>query len=266
MSRKTAVILFATALAALLAEPFLARTFPAGAGLSGSGLARAEDRTIVNGINPHFPPFSFLGAGGRATGFDIEAVDWIAAKMGFAVKHQPMDLDAIVGALASGKIDLIASGMTASAERARSLDFTKPYYTVTQVLVAAKEDTRDLTLLLASGGRIGAQRGTVTATLLRELSRKPGYAFVPVLYDSSARSLEDVTSRRLDAAAMDSTIAGEMAGADFRVAGDLGAPPEVYGYAVRKGNRELLDKLNKGLELLMASPRWEELKRKYRLK
>ena len=47
--------------------------------------------------------------------------------------------------------------------------------------------------------------------------------------------------------------------------GTFEAPPENYGYAVRKADTELLETLNKGLALLMADPYWQELKKKYNI-
>jgi polar amino acid transport system substrate-binding protein len=42
-------------------------------------------------------------------------------------------------------------------------------------------------------------------------------------------------------------------------------PDEEFGYAVRKEDKELLGKVNAGLKKLMASPTWNELKKKYDL-
>ena len=49
----------------------------------------------------------------------------------------------------------------------------------------------------------------------------------------------------------------------FKIAGTFQAPPEDYAYAVRKGDKALLETLNKGLKLLMADPYWKQLKKKY---
>ncbi len=240
--------------------------FLAAAFLVLGGLAQAEEKVYVNGIDFGFPPFGFVGKDGKPAGFDVESVDWIAKKMGFKVKHQPMDWDGIIPALTAKKIDLIASGMSATAERAKVVAFTIPYYEVTQVLVVKKDQAADLKTLLTSGKKIGVQRGTVTNKLLEELVKKPEYKFELALYDSTDLSMEDVANGRIAGSGMDSTIAAEMVKKPFKVAGIFDAPPEVYGYAVRKEDKELLDKLNKGLELLMKDPHWAELKKKYDVK
>lgn len=63
-----------------------------GVALACSLSSAASAKTYVNGIDANYPPFSFVGEDGNPTGFDIEAMNWIAAKMGFEVKHQPMGL------------------------------------------------------------------------------------------------------------------------------------------------------------------------------
>ncbi len=228
------------------------------------GGAVAAEKSYVNGIDFGFPPFGFVDKDGKPAGFDVEAVNWIANKMGFSVKHQPTDWDGIIPALNAGKIDFIASGMSATAERAKIVNFTIPYYSVTQVLVVRGDEGMDLAAFLTSGKKIGVQRGTVTAGLLEELVKQPGYKFELVQYDSTDLSMQDLPIGRIDGSGMDSSIAHEvMKGTDYKVAGTFDVAPENYAYAVRKADTELLETLNQGLKLLMADPYWEELKAKW---
>jgi polar amino acid transport system substrate-binding protein len=229
-----------------------------------SGAALAEQKTYINGIDFGFPPFGFVDKDGKPSGFDVESLDWIAKKMGFTVKHQPMDWDGIIPALTAKKIDIIASGMSATAERAKIVNFSIPYYEVTQVLVVKGDNAATFDSLLKSGKKIGVQRGTVTNKLLEELAKKEGYKFELALYDSTDLSMEDVKIGRIDGSGMDSSIAKElMKSQPYKVAGTFDVPSEKYGYAIRKEDKEFLDTINKGLEMLMKDPYWQELKKKY---
>jgi polar amino acid transport system substrate-binding protein len=235
-------------------------------GLAVAGSALAADKTYVNGIDFGFPPFGFVDKQGNPAGFDVDAVNWIAKKMGFKVKHQPMDWDGIIPALTSGKIDFIASGMSATAERNELVDFTIPYYVVTQVLVVQPDDDRSLEQVLKSKDKIGVQRGTVTNKLLKKLQKKADYNFEIVEYDSTDLSLQDMAIGRIAGSGMDSSIANELLKTkDFKVAGTFEAPPENYAYAVREEDNELLRTLNEGLRMLMDDPYWEELKAKWEI-
>lgn len=230
------------------------------------GGAAAADKVFVNGIDFGFPPFGFVDKAGNPAGFDVEAVNWIADKMGFKVKHQPTDWDGIIPALNAKKLDFIASGMSATAERAQIVNFTIPYYTVTQVLVVRGDEKMDLDGFLKNGRKIGVQRGTVTAKLLETISKNPGMHFEVVQYDSTDLSMQDLPIGRIDASGMDSSIAHEvMKGKNYKIAGTFDVPPENYAYAVRKTDTELLETLNRGLKMLMADPYWEELKAKWEI-
>jgi len=229
-----------------------------------AGAALAEEKTYINGIDFGFPPFGFVDKDGKPAGFDVESMDWIAKKMGFKIKHQPMDWDGIIPALTAKKIDIIASGMSATEERAKIVNFSIPYYEVTQVLLVKGDDATPFADLLKTGKKIGVQRGTVTNKLLEEMSKKEGYKFELVLYDSTDLSMEDVKIGRIAGSGMDSSIAKElMKGQPYKVSGTFDVPSEKYGYAIRKEDKEFLDTVNKGLEQLMKDPYWQELKKKY---
>jgi polar amino acid transport system substrate-binding protein len=225
-----------------------------------------EEKVLINGIDGGgFPPYAFVDKEGKTVGFDVEAIEWIGKKMGFKVKHQPVEWSAIIPALEAKKIDMICSGMSATAERAQRVNFSDPYYKVTQVLVVKGDSKATLEQMLTTNKKIGVQRGTVTAKYLEELSKKPGMKFKLVQYDSSDLSMQDLPVGRIDGSGMDNTIAKEVLKKDknVKVVGTFDAPAENYGYAVRKDDAELLKKINDGLKLLMADPYWQELKKKY---
>jgi len=233
---------------------------------NGAANATAEGKTIINGIDGGgFPPYAYVDKSGKTVGFDVEAIEWIGKKMGFQVKHQPVEWSAIIPALETKKIDIICSGMSATAERAQRVAFSDPYYKVTQVMVVKKDNNATLQQMLTSGKKIGVQRGTVTAKYLEELVKKPGMKFTLVQYDSTDLAMQDLPVGRIDASGMDNTIAKDVLkkDQDAKVLGTFDAPSEDYAYAMRKDDTELQKKVNEGLKLLMADPYWQQLKKKY---
>ena len=229
----------------------------------GASPVKAE-KTYINGIDFGFPPFGYVDKAGNPTGFDVECVNWIAQKMGFKVKHQPMDWDGIIPALKAKKIDFIASGMGATEPRRKVVDFTIPYYQVTQVLLGMEDQKLDLAEILQSGKKIGTQRGTTNYNLLKSMLDSGKYKFKIREYDSTDLSLEDLKIGRIVGSGMDSSIAYELKkNQPYKIIGTFDYPAEDYAYAVRKGDKELLDLLNTGLKKLMADPQWKVLKAKY---
>lgn len=228
------------------------------------GTAGAQQKTLVNGIDFGFPPFGFVDAQGNPAGFDVESVNWIAEKMGFSVRHQPMDWDGIIPALNAGKIDFIASGMSITEKRKQVVNFTIPYYEVTQVLVVNEKEATPFEEMFTTGKKIGVQRGTNTHTLLIEMAEAEGKNFEIVPYDSTDLSMQDLPLGRIHGSAMDSSIAKEVKkDRPFKVSGTFDVPADGYGYAVRKADTDLLNTLNEGLKQLMADPYWAELKKKW---
>ena len=226
----------------------------------------AEDKVLVNGIDANFPPFAFVDKTGTPSGFDVDAMNWIAKEMGFKVKHQPMDWDGIIPSLNAKKIDLIASGMSVTEERRKQVSFTNPYWKILQVLVVPKDSKLTLDEILAKANKVGVQRGTSEAKWMEENLIKKGKDFQLVYYDSAPLAVEDVVNGRVVAAAMDDAPAQDaVKKKPVKILGEFGMSQEEFGYAVRKEDTELLNKLNEGLKKLMATPYWEELKKKYEL-
>ena len=221
---------------------------------------------IVNGIDANFPPFAYIDKTGKAAGFDVEAMDWIAKEMGFQVEHTPIDWDGIITSLLTKKIDVIASGMSITEARAKQVNFSIPYWKIEQVLVIKNDSSLSLDDILKGGKALGAQQGTSEAKWLKEEAAKQGWNFDLRYYSSAPLAVEDVLNGRIAAAAMDDAPARDAASKKpVKILGTFGMESEDFGYAVRKGDDELLAKVNEGLKKLMASPYWDELRQKYDL-
>ncbi len=221
---------------------------------------------IINGIDANFPPFAYIDKAGNPSGFDVESIEWIAKEMGFEVDHKPIDWDGIITSLLIKKIDVIASGMSITPDRAEKVDFSIPYWQIKQVLVVKKDSKATVKDLLTGKKIIGVQQGTSEAKWLKANAAENNWNFELRYYNSSPLAVEDVLNGRIAAAAMDDAPAKDAASKKaVKSIGTFGMHQEDFGYAVRKGDEKLLKTINTGLEKLMASPRWEELKKKYDL-
>jgi polar amino acid transport system substrate-binding protein len=228
-------------------------------------------KVYVDGIDAAFPPFSFIDETGDPTGFDVDVLRWIADAMGFEVQIVPIDWDAIVPTLVSGNIDLIASGMTITAARQEQVAFTDPYWAIDLVVVVRETEDADgepmpeLTLFEAirPGQKVGVQRGTTSQDWLEENVIGAGISIELVLYENFLLALEDLLIGRLDAAVMDGpTARSGILGRPLTIVGTINTG-EIYGYAVRKEDTELLALLNEGLRRIRATDTWDELVAKW---
>ena len=89
-----------------------------------------------------YEPMEFEGDGPRGlnyTGFDIELLDAMAVKIDANLEILAVPFDGILGNLASGTCDVVASSVTITKEREQEVDFTEPYFDADQSLLVKKD-------------------------------------------------------------------------------------------------------------------------------
>lgn len=227
-----------------------------------------KPRHYMVGIDGQYPPFSYVDSSGNATGFDVDSMRWIAEKKGLDVEFKAIAWDGIIPALQAKKIDLIYAGMTITDERKEKVNFSNPYWTVNQDVVAMKGSNISLEDVLSGSAIIGTQRGCTAAMWIEE--NLIGKGMMPQanlkLYDNTPLAVNDLESGRIDAVMYDDLSLKDMIeGKNIEKIGSVETKEE-FGIAVRKEDTALLDTLNEGLADLMKDPYWQELIAKHDMK
>ena len=93
--------------------------------------------TLTMATNATFQPYEYYD-GDNIVGIDVDIAQAICDKLGYDLKVEDMEFDAIVNAVKSGKADFGAAGMTVTEDRKKSIDFTDPYTTAEQVIIVQK--------------------------------------------------------------------------------------------------------------------------------
>lgn len=208
----------------------------------------ANNDVLVIGVDDKFAPMGFRDENNELTGFDIDYAKAAAEHMGMEVKFQPIDWKTKETELSSGRIDLIWNGYTITEERKGKVLFTKPYLKNAQV-VATLTDSSIEKLDDLSGKKVGLQ-GLSSAS--DALSANPVHDKVKSIseYADNVLALTDLKAGRVDAVVIDEVVIDYYMSKDegtFKVIGESLAPEE-YGVGVKKGNEELLDKLQAALD------------------
>jgi len=222
-------------------------------------------KTYVNGIDPDYPPFAYVDEKtGQPAGFDVDAMNWIAKTMGFKIVHKPMAWDGIIPALLAKQIDMVDSGMSITPERAKVVQFSNPYWTVSRVFVVPADSKLTPADILSKKIKLGVQRGTSEANDIKKEQEEKKYPFELRFYESSPLAVEDLLNGRIQAALMDELPANNAIenGRAVKKAGTHGTPDN-FGVAMRKEDKELQKLVNEGYKKLMADPYWKELQKKY---
>jgi len=103
---------------------------------------KAKGRLVV-GVNADFAPFEFhamINGKDTVAGFDMDLAKEIAKDMGVELELKELSFDALLTTLQSGQIDVIISGMSATEERRKTVDFSDVYYRGIQVLLTTKDN------------------------------------------------------------------------------------------------------------------------------
>lgn len=131
-----------------------------------------KKKVLVVGLSADYAPYEFhqtIKGRDQIVGFDISMAHAVAKKLGVQLKIQEMAYDALLGALKTGKIDMIISGMSPTPERAKEVNFSKTYISVGQVMLINKKDKdkyKDVADL--KGKNVAAQKGTVQEDLANQ--------------------------------------------------------------------------------------------------
>lgn len=218
-----------------------------------TGMAMAE--TLKMGTNATFPPYEFYDdETGEVVGIDAEVAAAICEKLGCELEIVDMDFDAIIPAVATGKIDFGMAGMTVTEERKQSVDFTTSYATGIQVVIV-KEDSAIASVddLFAEGAnhKIGVQQGTTGDIYCSGDIEEAGLGTVE-RYKNGTDAVLALTSGKVDCVVIDNQPALKYVEANegLKIL-DTEYAVEDYAIALAKDS-ELTEKINAALEELIA--------------
>lgn len=228
------------------------------------GCVREEESVLVVGTSADFPPFEYKDPEtGEIVGFDIELIKLIAQRIGYdRVEIKDMDFDSLIPALQAGQIDVAIAGITITEERAQQVDFSIPYWSADQAVVAVAgsgitvDDITDL-----YGLRIGVQTGTTGEIFVRENVGEENATIQD--YPTYIEALQALLTGQIDVIVLDTPVAQRFTQEYNVEILKIFETGEQYGIAVKKGNTELLEKINNALQEIMNSEEWNNLVEKY---
>ena len=205
---------------------------------------------ITFGTNAEFPPFEYVSSNGvidNFDGIDMAIAKEIASQNGSTAAINNMEFDSLLLALQNGQVDAVIAGMTITDERKEAVDFSIPYYTATQVMIV-KEDSDIKSAADMADKKIVVVQGYTGETCVKEL----GYKYEA--FKKGSETILELINGKCDVVVIDSATAEKYVGDNegIKIVEDNTAfEAEEYGIAVKKGNTELLNKINTAIQSML---------------
>lgn len=215
----------------------------------------AQD-VIKVGIDPAYAPFGYI-KDGKAYGFDIDLVRQMAKVLNVDVEFIPMDFDGLIGALKLKKIDMIASGLRNTPQRAKSVEFSEFYYISSNYFLKQSSRTD---IVDTNGLTIGAQIGSIQADIIARLKDVK-----PFLNADTSNLILALVGGKIDSVLVDKTVAkGYLRNyKNLVVFKKTEEKTDGLSFAFAKGNTKLRDSFNKALKVVKDNGIYDELIKKY---
>ena len=237
-----------------------------------------KEEKLVMATNAAFPPYEFK-EGDDFAGIDVEIAKAIAEKLGMELEIVDVEFGAVLTGVAEGKYDFGMAGITVTDERKQSMDFSKTYATGVQVIIVADgsaitslddfynydEETGDPVSLKNPEIKIGVQQDTTGDIYSSDAVAKWGFNDLNEdgsvktdrvkRYKTGADAIAALKTGTVDCVIIDQEPAKSFVSTNTGIhilEGDNEYAIEDYAICVKKGNTELLDKINNALDELKA--------------
>lgn len=221
-------------------------------------------KVYVVGTDPTYAPFEFQNEKGEIVGFDIDVMAAVAKAAGIEVKFVSTPWEGAFNALAQGDRDVLVSAVTITDERKQTLDFSESYFEARQ-LIAVPEKSKVTKLEALKRSKIGVQTSTTGEEVVAKLLGKNSANIKR--FESTPLALSELAAGGVDAVVADNGVVthylANNPASKFKAVSDASFAPEQYGIAVKKGNAELLGKINTGLAAIKADGSYQLIQDKY---
>jgi signal transduction histidine kinase len=226
-------------------------------------LARAQSledvpaHAVVVGLDRDYPPYEFIDPSGHPAGFNVDLTRAIAEVMGMTVEFRSGTWAEMRAGLLSGEVDVL-QGITYSQERARDLDFAPPHAIIQHAIFARRETPPVASLDQLRGKKVIVFGGGI----MDETLTRRGFGADLVRTGTPADALRLLASGQHDYVAL-ALLPGIHILRELQLTNVVPVARRVaverYGYAVKKGNGELLARFDEGLAILKKTGRYEAI-------
>ncbi|GMO59061.1 MAG: ABC transporter substrate-binding protein [Rickettsiales bacterium] len=221
-----------------------------------------EQKVLRLGTATGIIPYSFKDENDEFAGIGLDTVKEVAKRLNAKLEITDMGFDALIPSVETDHVDIIVGAITITNTRAKRVDFSTSYYKGSKtVMVVPFADDSVTTLVDLVEKRVGVMIGSLQQDILETVNGKN-----PVLLPTVSDCLLNLENKKVDAvlvpiASFDKYVEQYGEG-KLKIAGE---PIDTAGVAmaVKKGNVELLEKINKALEKMRKDGTQAKIENKY---
>jgi polar amino acid transport system substrate-binding protein len=225
--------------------------------------AHAE-RVYSVGTDATFAPFETLNQKKEIVGFDADLIKLVAQKSGLKIKLVNTPWEGLFAGLNTGDRDIVVAAVTITPERKASMDFSEPYFEAKQLIIV-RDGSKISSLAELKNKKIGVQTGTTGDTVVQKAFGKTNSNIRR--YENIVLALTELRDGGIEAVVADNGVVNNYLANNkntkLRTIDDSSFSKEYYGIAVKKGNKALLDQLNKGLAASKADGSYQKIYQQY---
>ncbi|SHI47336.1 amino acid ABC transporter substrate-binding protein, PAAT family (TC 3.A.1.3.-) [Lutispora thermophila DSM 19022] len=222
---------------------------------------QTETDKLVVGTSADYPPYEWhimQNGEDKIVGFDIDIAQEIAKDMGKELEIKDMNFSSLLGALEAGKVDLVLAGMTPDDEKKKNADFSDIYYTAEQgVIIRLEDKDKYKTVDDFQSVKVSVQQGTSQEKIAAEQLKGCQLKTLTKVGDL----ILDLKAKKCDAIVLELPVAKayveenpDLIISEVQVIDEVGGSAA----AVKKGNTELLEQVNKTLKRLADEGKIDE--------
>ena len=226
------------------------------AGCGTNGAKKDADKPIVVGLDDNFPPMGFKDEKNEIVGFDIDLAKEASKRLGCKVEFKAIDWNSKEAELQSGRVDVLWNGLDITEKRKENMLFSDPYMDNRQIVFVAKgKDIKIASEADLAGKVIGTQSGGTSEEYFENKAGLKASMKEVKYYPDFINAFMDLENGRIDAVVGDEIIGryyiskhpDKIAAVDT-VIGEVSQ----FGFAFRKDNKELRDKVQKVFDEMKA--------------
>ena len=212
-----------------------------------TGCGKRNSNELIMVTEAGFAPYEYY-ENSEVVGVDVDIAREIAKEMGKTLVIKDIAFDSIINEVKTGKADFGAAGISYSEERAKNVDFFINYAVSKQVVIV-KNDSSITDINSIGNKKIAVQLGSVADTFVTE-----EYDEATIVRQKKyLAAIEDLKVGKVDCVVMDELPAKEIVNSNTGIKILNGAlTNDSYGMVVKKGNKELLEVINKVLNRLSS--------------